>query len=1726
MANTKKFGTFGGVFTPSILTILGVIMYLRLGWIVGQLGFYYMLALIVIAHIISVSTGLSLSSIATDKKIKVGGIYYMLSRSLGLAMGGSIGITIFLATALSISLYVVGFVESFLGIPAIADFLHMTGNVNNIRLIGTVVIVILIIIAYISTSIAIKTQFFILAAIFVSLISVIVGAFIHPEFQASTPSLLPINGAEDMMVLFAVFFPAATGFTAGVAMSGDLKSPRKSIPTGTLLAIGVGLVVYIVLAAVFAFLINRDLLLNDTNFLLKIAWWSPLVIAGIWGATLSSALGGILGAPRILQAMSADSVTPQYFAKGVGATNEPRRALIFSFLLAEAGILIGSLDAIAGIVTMFYIAAYGFINLAYVLERWANTDFRPNLKIPIWVGILGFVASIGVMIKLDTIGMIAAFLIMFAIYVFLRRKQVQGNMTDVWQSVWTSVVRSSLNKIDQKPLSQVNWQPNIILFSGGGKVRPHLLELGIDIAGKQGFLSNFDLLIQKEASVLFPKSQQKLQTKENTEYTGVFTRRQAVRDLYEGIEMIAQTYGFSGVEPNTVMMGWAKESKNPIRFTQMIHKLSTLDMNVLLLDYDKHRGWGRQQTIDIWWEEGSKHGNLALSLVKFITLSEHWHQAQVRLLIVNPKNEKQASLYAKATDILNEIRFKADVRIINNELEQRSFYDIIQIESINTDLVFIGFPTTLVAGREQQFVDTTNSLCEKIGTVAIIHASSQFKALHCGEEAVAIPDFSALSNKLSVDKLNSKAVTEGKAELLPYQRQLFKDVQSIAEKYISSYPTLLSDQNRMWTSQLNKAINKAFDYLNSRASNQNKDLFPKIVAAQLHIFFKGQINFIQSHESQNFNNKISFTELSQSLIAFQKSIYRYPYRVKSNLSKLEYASIATSLPWHKQLEYKSLLSLSNPIPYYIHLRELLLNHYPNALHHTFLSNAQELQKQQMQHYSQRILLLQKIRTLIATCAQKPDDLTWQAFLLQEKDKALSAIAAFQQQLEQQIEETVIHFRQSEFNGVKNCIDMLQIEAPNRFLNLEQDNKLHAKKSFKKLIEKWEQLIDNQNLAFGLWQLNLTLLDFYSQTQSILSSFLKNTLQDNEQLFSTQTDKLKWLLEQAQEPIGADENNDELIKQITDFSSIHEIQIQQQLIDEYNRILQKIKSYETDMPEQLTIYANISASTQIQEEQKIDIAARKTLEYIVEREMANIRKLIIDYGQNSNSNYKALKEIAQNILVKINNKNHQTEYTKSNNTIASIKLKDVVDTNLEQLAGIQQRWKKISHTYHISMQKQIAQFGSFLELYPFIREVEHLKQYLRAEKKKEWMYKYAHKSIQNIKASYIQQIDKLIALSHSNWLVHGNKPTTFLEKETRVENLLELNNRVRPTPEVLTKLPDFYKQLFLHKEFYLNELWVERPAENLAFQCAVQRWKNTYNGGVLVLGERHMGKSFFINKMIEKHAPSDNIYQIQAPYTGSVSTDVFLSALQKATEIHGSYAKIFNLLPKQSVIVIDDLELWWEKSETGMAVIQHIYSLINRFGKQHLFIISCNGYAYNLINKYQKIDNIFLGIIELKAFNTNQLKQLIMKRHLSTNLSLSIGKHTQTNISQLQYSRLFSNLLHYSEGKPGVALQAWITAIQSVDDKHIHIAKLNYPNIDILDALEPDWLAFIIHFVLHKRMNLAKLIRVSRESRSQVILRLRVLKRAGILIETGDDIIDINPYLLPFLRSALIKREFI
>ena len=278
----KRFGAFNGVFLPTFLTIIGVIFYLRFGWIVGNAGVMGTISIVVLAHVITIATALSMSSITTNMDVKGGGAYYLISRSLGLEIGGSIGIPLYLSQVISVALYILGFVESVKMIyPAVND-----------KFIALAVTVIIGIISAVGADLAVKTQYVVFSVIILSLGTIAISG----NYDMVPVSLGSFSASGNYWKAFAVFFPAVTGILAGVSMSGDLKNPRKDIPKGTLAAIGVTFVIYLIQIFWLGMNVSEGELLNNKLIIISKTRFPIFIIGGIWAATLSSALGSMVAA--------------------------------------------------------------------------------------------------------------------------------------------------------------------------------------------------------------------------------------------------------------------------------------------------------------------------------------------------------------------------------------------------------------------------------------------------------------------------------------------------------------------------------------------------------------------------------------------------------------------------------------------------------------------------------------------------------------------------------------------------------------------------------------------------------------------------------------------------------------------------------------------------------------------------------------------------------------------------------------------------------------------------------------------------------------------------------------------------------------------------------------------------------------------------------------------------------------------------------------------------------------------------------------------------------------------------------------------------------------------------------------------------------------------------------------------------------------------------------------
>ncbi|MGB2928718.1 MAG: amino acid permease [Desulfobacterales bacterium] len=672
---TGTMGTFAGVFTPSILTILGIILFLRLGYVVGSAGLGHALIIITLANAISVLTSISLSAVATNIKVKGGGVYYLISRTLGSEFGGAIGMVLFLAMSVSIAFYCIGFGE------AVAVLLPQSVFTTP-RIIAVFAVIFLFIFAWLGADWATRFQYVVMALLVLALFSFFTGGL--PRWELSTLVQnwrVPSEGPK-FWVLFAIFFPAVTGFTQGVSMSGDLKDPGKSLSLGTFLAVGISILVYFGVALVFAGALSNEILMTDYGAMKRVARFNFLIDAGVVAATLSSAMASFLGAPRILQSLASDRIFPFLlpFAKGDGPSDNPRRAVLLSAAIALGSIGLGQLNLIARVVSMFFLISYGLLNYATFYEaRAASPSFRPRFKwFDLRLSLLGFLACLLVMLAIDFKTGLIAVSILFAVYQYLRRTAGPARWADSRRSYYLQMTRKNLLGASVEPEHARDWRPQILAFSKDAHRRERLLQFASWIEGGSGLTTVVKILEGEGVKMLKLQEAAELELRSDISAHGFSAFPLVVfgPDPEMTLHLLIQSTGVGPLKANTVLLNWRSprsETHNDLRelsFTRNLRAAYRLGKNIVIIDPDEKK-WNQLQTqsaekrrIDVWWW-GDATSRLMLLLAYLTTRNEPWESAKIRVLAAGYDEDTSENM-EDLKNALDEARIQAETIIVTD----------------------------------------------------------------------------------------------------------------------------------------------------------------------------------------------------------------------------------------------------------------------------------------------------------------------------------------------------------------------------------------------------------------------------------------------------------------------------------------------------------------------------------------------------------------------------------------------------------------------------------------------------------------------------------------------------------------------------------------------------------------------------------------------------------------------------------------------------------------------------------------------------------------------------------------------------------------------------------------------------------------------------------------------------------------------------------------------------
>jgi amino acid transporter len=698
--STQKFGTFLGVYMPSLLTILGLIMYLRFGWVVGNVGLGMTIVIVLMASSITFITGLSASAIATNIQVGVGGEYFLISRSLGLEPGGAIGIPLYLCRTLSVTFYSFGLAEAVLILwPEAWGVLPTYG----IQVFAAIVIILVTVLSGRSASLVLKSQIPIMILVGLSIVALVIGVLMH-DFRAPEWTPTYRTAPEGFWYVFAVFFPAVTGFTAGIGMSGDLKNPRKSIPTGTMGAVVSGALIYIIIPlflSVTAALTIEELSDPEAG----VSTWTKVAFLGsifiypaVWGAILSSAFGSILGGPRVLQALSMDGLAPKFLSK-LSKTGQPTYATWISGAIALAAVSLGELNTVAKFVSVLFLTLYVAINLSAAIEQLvAEPSYRPRIKVPWYVSILGAVGAIVVMYLISPMACLLAFILEIALLVFLFTRSMEQQWGDVAAGFWLKIARFALLKLGNRKIHKRNWRPLMLLFVNDINNRIQLVKLAEALGQNKGIVSISKLLLKKTNPTLETKTEAVQLMNSRLENHGIqaFCEASIVEELHEGILNISRGHGIAGLKTNTVVFGWSEEKDGKSSQLKIIRDLGFTGKNILLVKLDKEEEVKFNQ-IDVWWAGQERNGDLMLLCAYLLKLNEASSKITIRSLVNNEAEQKLMTEGILA--LLPKARIQAEVKIMIKD-GNKGFTEILKQESSNADVVFLGLKKTTIGNEE------------------------------------------------------------------------------------------------------------------------------------------------------------------------------------------------------------------------------------------------------------------------------------------------------------------------------------------------------------------------------------------------------------------------------------------------------------------------------------------------------------------------------------------------------------------------------------------------------------------------------------------------------------------------------------------------------------------------------------------------------------------------------------------------------------------------------------------------------------------------------------------------------------------------------------------------------------------------------------------------------------------------------------------------------------------
>lgn len=696
------FGT-APVFLASLSTILGAILFLRMGYSVAHAGLFGTLWIIGMGHLVTIPTALAVAEIATNRKVEGGGAYFIIARTFGLAIGGAIGIALYFSQAVSVAFYLIAFAEAFRPLAGVAE--EITGLAFDPRFVSIPATLLVAWLAYArGAAVGIRALWGVVALLAASVALFLIGQPVAPV--GTTPTLTgTVSDPDGFWIVFAIIFPAFTGMAAGVGLSGDLANPRRAIPAGVLSATLAGLAVYAAVAFKLWSSASVDQLAGDQLIMARIAVWGPIVPIGLAAATLSSAIGSILIAPRTLQAIGGDDIMPsqnvnRFLAQGAGDANEPQNATVVTSVLILFLVAVGSIDAVARVISMVFMVTYGALCAISFLEHFAaRPSYRPSFKSKWYLSLLGSLMSVFLMFQMDPGFALLSIVLMVSIYFWIKAKRGTTDLAAIFQGVMTQATRYSQVKLQTSVVRQRadTWRPSLIMVNGRTFERSAPLQFMTWLCHRYGFGTYLHFIEGRLDDETYRRSRAELRRLielARSHRSPVYVDTMVSPSMRSALAQALQVPGVSGLETNAILLEFAESDEDDVlrEVADGSHMASSARVSSLVLRHGEHF-FGARSQVHIWltWHD-STNANLMILLAYILLGHPDWQRAEIRIFAAFPHDE-----VAKQQSELEEMIVSGRLPISRRKVQiiptddSVNFDHLVATRSADADLVVLGF---------------------------------------------------------------------------------------------------------------------------------------------------------------------------------------------------------------------------------------------------------------------------------------------------------------------------------------------------------------------------------------------------------------------------------------------------------------------------------------------------------------------------------------------------------------------------------------------------------------------------------------------------------------------------------------------------------------------------------------------------------------------------------------------------------------------------------------------------------------------------------------------------------------------------------------------------------------------------------------------------------------------------------------------------------------------------